>query len=723
VKRRVWLAIAVTATAGALSLFGWYLARYLQRSVLPYHDSFAQNDGQEWTPIGGNWEIRDGSVVNRSDEHGAKLVTGSDAWRNYELETDLQLIGHAGDVGVTVRVRDEEPGVDSYNGYYVGLRSPDSAIVIGRADHGWLEGRPQPMDGGVQTGVWYRLRVVVVDCAIGAEATNLTTGQQSSAAFEENPCVPSGKIGLRSMATGGAWRNISVRSATYPQYQAIRDRASIVQAPVYPIREDAYDHMRESLLGSTFSPANGYREATAGASLQSTTSIGSAKATGQGDRVRLRGVITLTSPLYVQDATAGIGVHLERSSPLNVGDEVELSGIVEANGTSRLFSADEVRLLADRSLVAPASITSTQAASGVFDGRLVEVRGALQSKHSDGDEVTLILGDSEQIFRVVGQRGLSRKPFDSWEPGSELRVRGVCIVGPWRQPDGGAFTLLIKSANDVDVLSGPPWWSPRLIARYVLLLFLLIAICVYLYLHVERSKMRAILNERERLAHEMHDTLAQSFAGVGFHLQGVRNSLRSGAISMAAVLEKLDVACGIVTHTHRQASAEIAALHPNVDDGSDVLTALERSTYSMLEEIAPLKLLREGTPRKLSLTARDVLFQIGREAIANVLRHSHATEITLLLHYGAKEVSLSVYDNGVGFVLQEHEEDFGIRAMRRRSQKAGAIFQIQTAPGQGTCVCVTVPYGSHSRMSRPTKPLVRTNPAPGERAPGELLRR
>jgi signal transduction histidine kinase len=265
--------------------------------------------------------------------------------------------------------------------------------------------------------------------------------------------------------------------------------------------------------------------------------------------------------------------------------------------------------------------------------------------------------------------------------------------------------------------------------RYILLLLVLLAICVYIYLRVERSKMRAIVDERERLAHEMHDTLAQSFAGVGFHLQGVRNSLRSGSLAIPAVLEKLDVACAMVTHTHREASAEIAALHPNADDGCDVLTALERGTHAMLEEMPSLKLVREGTPRELSLTARDVLFQIGRESIANVLRHSRATEIVLKLRYEAREVSLDVCDNGIGFVLAEHEGDFGIRAMRRRSQKAATTFQIDTAPGKGTCVRVKVPCGHRFRLSTWMRSSVRNrvrkvfvNPARGGPDPDESLR-
>jgi hypothetical protein len=143
------------------------IARYRKEMALPYHDSLASNSAGEWTPLGGTWEVNNGSVYNRSDERGAKLVAGSPAWTDYALDADLKLIGHEGDLGVIVRLGDEERGVDSYRGYYLGLRSADSALVLGRADHGWMERQPVPMLGGVQVGTWYRLHVVAFGCYIG----------------------------------------------------------------------------------------------------------------------------------------------------------------------------------------------------------------------------------------------------------------------------------------------------------------------------------------------------------------------------------------------------------------------------------------------------------------------------------------------------------------------------------------------------------------------------
>ncbi|MES2390337.1 MAG: ATP-binding protein [Acidobacteriota bacterium] len=694
IQRMRWIVLALLT----LCVCGWLWTRLrMHRESLPYYDSFSSKEAAEWLPFGGQWQMRNGTVVNRSDEDGAKLVTGSHSWKDYALDTDVKLIGQNGNVGVIVRVNDEEPGTDAYSGYYVGLRAGDSAFVVGRADHGWLGGRPTSMQGGVQTGVWYHLRVVVVGCQLAAQARNLESGKTSYLSFEEQGCERTGRIGLRSIGMGGAWRHIEVVSAALPQLTEIASHAAFVSHPVYPTREDDYNKMLEELfrssdnsLSSDLAPPPPHLPE------HKITPITTAKlASSPGETLVVRGVVILTSPLYIQDSTGGaIEVRAQQSSDLNLGDELQVQGTLMSSGPSSFFHADHLRVVGERTPVAPAAITSTQAADGSFDGRLVQLSGTLESATATRDEIALRMSDGEQTFEVNGSGLLSPRELLNGSQGSVLRVRGICMEGPPRDNRGGAFTIMIRSVDDVELLSGPPWWSPHLIVRYITLLLALVAFGVYVYLRAERNTMRAIMSERERLAHEMHDTLAQSFAGVGFQLQGVRNSLRAGTLTLPAAIGKLDVACAMVTQTHREASAEIAALHPDQDRGKDLLTVLERATHAIVEEsLPPMNFLREGVPRSLSLVVRDAFFQVGREAITNILRHSNASEITVRLHYQLSHFLLEVTDNGCGFNYDEHSEDFGIRAMRSRLQRVGATLTIVTAPGQGTTVRASGPYG------------------------------
>jgi signal transduction histidine kinase len=704
IKHRKMIVLGLIVFVSAGCVFFIFLGHLRRQQKLPYHDSFAHNMAAEWIPYGGAWQLNDGAILNRSDELGAKLITGSSRWTDYQVLTDLKLVGHGGDVGVLVRVRNAERGTDSYNGYYIGLRSADSALVIGRADYGWMESRPVAIQGGIQSGIWYHLRVVAVGCNIGAEVTRVDTGQSSWAAFDEPLCVSSGKIGLRSLGTGGAWRNVEVLPAHLRDWQFIRAHAAFVGEPVYPFREADYDAMRENYFAENhIAPQGGLvavnplpAKTSASDVTPQIDSIASIRSmTSHTSQVTLRGVVTLISPLYVQDSTGGIAVKLNKPVALNLGDEVEIRGTPVFSTFSSRVDAASVRLLWDRTLVLPISVTSTQAATGAFDSSLIELRGILRSKTIGPDGlISLDLYDSAQSFRAIVRGGISMQKYARWSPGSRLRISGICLVTPSSGKDGATFTVLLRSMEDVEVFAGPPWWTGRKLHELLLAGFALFALGVFVYLRLERAKMRAILSERERLAHEMHDTLAQSFAGVGFHLQGLRNSMRSGSADLRSIMGKLDTACELVAHTHREASASIAALHPGEEEGRDLLVALERSARSMLDTgDFPFSFVKEGTPHTLSLLVRDALFQIGREAITNVLRHSNATHVALLLRYEPKSVILEVRDNGRGFKQSPQANGFGIRTMYRRAKEAGAQLIIETAPGAGTALTVIAPYG------------------------------
>src|SRR5262249_23504788 len=148
---------------------------------------------------------------------------------------------------------------------------------------------------------------------------------------------------------------------------------------------------------------------------------------------------------------------------------------------------------------------------------------------------------------------------------------------------------------------------------------------VFLYLFEQRTKIRIVQEERERLSHDMHDTLAQSLAGVGFRLQGIHRSLQDSGVVPQAYVDDLKMTCDLVANTHREASSSIAALHPSSRKEVDVLRLLETAVYTMLDDDEfPVIVSSQGTPRPLSPVVADTLYRIGREAIANALRHAHA---------------------------------------------------------------------------------------------------
>jgi len=220
--------------AGVLLLTLWSLRRWHgTASLVPAHTfSLQAANKSEWTPFGGSWVIANNAIQSNSYERGAKLLAGSRYWSNYTVTTDILFRGPAADMGMVIRTNDESRGVDAYNGYFVGLRSLDGTLVMGRAGYSWLEVLPVTIPGGVSPFTWYRLRVTAYGCNIAASVTNLSTQQAAWIAFQEHFCIKSGRFGVRTLNANAEWRNIRVEPATWKNLRDLEQHADFVQHPV-----------------------------------------------------------------------------------------------------------------------------------------------------------------------------------------------------------------------------------------------------------------------------------------------------------------------------------------------------------------------------------------------------------------------------------------------------------------------------------------------------------
>jgi signal transduction histidine kinase len=226
--------LAVVLAVLVLTLATWLWSRWRRaENLVPAHTfSLQSQNSSEWTNFGGSWVIADGVVRSNSYERGAKLLAGSGYWSNYSVSADILYRGPAADMGVVIRTNDESRGVDAYNGYFVGLRSLDGTLVMGRASYSWLEVLPVTIPGGVSPSTWYRLKVVAYGCNIAASVTNLSTQQAAWIAFHEHFCISSGRFGLRTLNANAEWRNVRVEPATWKDYHDLEAHADSVQHPI-----------------------------------------------------------------------------------------------------------------------------------------------------------------------------------------------------------------------------------------------------------------------------------------------------------------------------------------------------------------------------------------------------------------------------------------------------------------------------------------------------------
>jgi hypothetical protein len=181
----------------------------LQAKGLPFHDDFASGDESGWVAYDGNWNVRDGVMVNESNERGAKMTTGSPYWTNYALDSDISL-NSTGDAGVIARVSDAELGVDAYSGLYGSLRVRDQALVFGGADHGWKELVVHRMPSPILSNVWYHLRLELRGCDVSLSSRQTGLNDTAWLDISVQQCPGHGEIGLRSYDSGGQWKNVRV---------------------------------------------------------------------------------------------------------------------------------------------------------------------------------------------------------------------------------------------------------------------------------------------------------------------------------------------------------------------------------------------------------------------------------------------------------------------------------------------------------------------------------
>ena len=213
----------------------------------------------------------------------------------------------------------------------------------------------------------------------------------------------------------------------------------------------------------------------------------------------------------------------------------------------------------------------------------------------------------------------------------------------------------------------------------------------------EAERERAVLGERERLAREIHDTLAQGFSAVDLLLRAVRPQLDDGP---AARL--VDEASRTARDNLAEARRFVRALAP-VDLEADTLVgALRRQVNRAAGETLTATLRVDGTPQHLPLPLEAALLRITQSALANVAQHARATRVDVTLCYAGDEVMLDIVDDGAGFdpaVAQTASANgggFGLRGSASRVRELGGTFTIESAPGSGTALAVALPSDERS---------------------------
>jgi signal transduction histidine kinase len=242
------------------------------------------------------------------------------------------------------------------------------------------------------------------------------------------------------------------------------------------------------------------------------------------------------------------------------------------------------------------------------------------------------------------------------------------------------------------------WFKMLCAAAFLALLWALYLLRLQQLRHQFTIGLEARVNERTRVARELHDTLLQSFQGVAFQLQAARKLLLRKADNS---LEVLDEAIQATEEAIQEGRSAIRDLRPEPAaqrDLPELLNAVGRELAAAHEQNghAPkYRVVVEGKQQDMSPMLQDEVYRISREVIRNAFSHASASHIEVEIRYDQDQLRLRIRDDGKGIdpkVLAGGQSGhFGIPGMRERAQRIGAHLDFWSEMGAGTEVELAVP--------------------------------
>ncbi len=430
-------------------------------------------------------------------------------------------------------------------------------------------------------------------------------------------------------------------------------------------------------------------------------------------RIRVRGVVTarisgtpvamsdfttsatfryLVNVLYVKDDSGGVRIETEQSPSLAVGDLVEAAGFPAVTPGKPILRNAVLRVVGHGGTPPPLDVPADRALTPDHDAELVRMNGRLLSVVSGPAERMLVLRVGDNIFNAGLEAVPSSDAVDRMRPGSLLSVIGVYSYQGGPPP---AFQLFLRSPDDVRVIAAAPWWTMS--HTVVMLVILAIAaVAGGLWMRAvarrKRQQYQAVLNERTRVARELHDTVEQGLAGITLQLEAVAGSFQTAP---EAARQSLDVARQMLRYSLEETRRSVMDLRSQALESRDLAGALSSLARQMtVNTRAEAHVRVSGTRQEADAAEDHHLLRIGLEALTNAIKHGGASRIDLELRFTPETTMLVVSDNGCGMESAERSSSgahFGLQGIRERADKLGAMLDIVSRPGQGTRLAVTVP--------------------------------
>ena len=379
----------------------------------------------------------------------------------------------------------------------------------------------------------------------------------------------------------------------------------------------------------------------------------------------------------------------------------------------------EIPLHAATRISAQAVMTSG-AISPQLHGQQVCLRGTVRSlrENASGDGIVTI--ESEGILVPVVTR---KEDLQDLVPDCVIEATGICVfsIEDWRPstpiPRITGFSVVTRDHGDIAIISRPSWWTPaKLLAVIGGFAVILVAILIWnaslrmlanrrghalLKARIGNATEKLKVEERTRLAVELHDSLAQNLSGISMELESAINFSDEDLPEMR---RHLSIAAKALKSSREDLRNCLFDLRSQALEDPSLSSAIVKTLQPHLYG-AKLS-VRFNVPRKsLYDNTVQALLRAIRELVINGIRHGKATEIKVAGEMDKDGLKCSVRDNGCGFdpddcpgVLKGH---FGLQGVRERIHGLGGTVTISSAPGKGTKTVITIrsPKGTRHQDS------------------------
>ena len=427
---------------------------------------------------------------------------------------------------------------------------------------------------------------------------------------------------------------------------------------------------------------------------------------GTRHRVRVRGTVGYQqqgNALFLQGQGKGLRVLTKQGTSLEIGDVVDVLGFPAMGDSAPMLEDAVFHRIGHEKVPEPVKL-NLDVPWEEFDGAVVTTDAKLLNRQAQLDGLRLMLQRDDMFFDATVPPGVVAEKLLAIPLNSEVRITGICLVrsgGLWQTPQ--SFRMLLRSPLDLAVLATPSWWN----LRHTLWLLgitggVLLAVIVWVVvlgrrlqeqMAVIRQKLRssAVLEERNRIARELHDTLEQELAGITMQLDLAVDCFQQAP---GVAQHALETARDMSRHSMIEARRSVWDLRCQLLEDGDLVSALAQIVEPLVpREQTKVDFQIQGNPVRLPGPVEINLLRIGQEAVANAVKHGGARHVSIELRYETVFVRLTVSDDGQGFAPGQPSPTghFGLLDMRERAQSMGSHLRVESEPGSGTRIAVEVP--------------------------------